>query len=338
MRTAPLKGPDGTPVAAPDWAAPKRADRVTLTIPVEVITPILGGGCELRELDDDDVIRGATVRGHLRFWWRALYAHDPPQPPPAPQTVFGRESELWGRAATDGKSESAVDLRIEVLEAGESDANDIHLQQTPGAYALWPARAVPNQNKPPAPRRTGTRFQLTLVVPKHGEAEVRDAVRAWILFGGYGSRTRRGLGSLTAHGDAAEDWLPASATRAELTGLFGRDVLGARGSPADAVPRLGGASLLVGAAVDDRILAWTTALGWLRDFRQGTGGPAGGRAREPGAGKPQPYRPSISNWPEADKVRRLSTPAPGRDWAHAPRHDATPAWPRAGFGLPIALR
>ena len=48
-------------------------------------------------------------------------------------------------------------------------------------------------------------------------------------------------------------------------------------------------------------------------------------------------RPSISNWPEADKVRHLSLPEGDLPWAHDPtgRHNATPAWPRAGFGLPI---
>ena len=60
-------------------------------------------------------------------------------------------------------------------------------------------------------------------------------------------------------------------------------------------------------------------------------GPPGGRAREPGAGKPQPQQPSISNWPEADKIRHIVRKTRG----HAPRHNPNPAWPRAGFGLPI---
>ena len=79
---------------------------------------------------------------------------------------------------------------------------------------------------------------------------------------------------------------------------------------------------------------WTTALDWLKDFRQGTKGAQGHRAREPGTGKPQPKRPSISNWPEPDKIRHLT----GKKAAHRPRHNATPAWPRAGFGLPIIGR
>ncbi|MGB7213436.1 MAG: type III-B CRISPR module RAMP protein Cmr1, partial [Gammaproteobacteria bacterium] len=41
---------------------------------LEVLTPILGGSHQTRAIDDVDVIRAPSVRGHLRFWWRALYA------------------------------------------------------------------------------------------------------------------------------------------------------------------------------------------------------------------------------------------------------------------------
>jgi CRISPR-associated protein Cmr1 len=97
------------------------------------------------------------------------------------------------------------------------------------------------------------------------------------------------------------------------------------------VPWFGGASVHVGSADRNAQTAWTKALDWLKEFRQGTTGQQGSRAREPGTGKAQPNRPSISNWPEADKVRRIKN----KTSAHAPRHNATAAWPRAGFGLPI---
>ncbi len=41
---------------------------------IETITPMLGGGSRSRMLDGVEVIRATTVHGHLRFWWRALYA------------------------------------------------------------------------------------------------------------------------------------------------------------------------------------------------------------------------------------------------------------------------
>src|SRR5690606_21000499 len=158
----------------------------------------------------------------------------------------------------------------------------------PGAYALWPAREERNKGTPPAPRRMpGTRFRLALIVPAGFETEVANALRAWILFGGYGGRTRRGLGSLRALDDVGA-WLPQDASRDAFTHLFGFDLFAAPTKTPGDVPWLGGAALHVGKAQRSAMQAWTTALDWLREFRQGTSGPQGNRARESGTGKPQP--------------------------------------------------
>ena len=50
-------------------------DAAEIALPIEVVTPILGGSPQTRTIDAVDIIRAATIRGHLRFWWRALYAH-----------------------------------------------------------------------------------------------------------------------------------------------------------------------------------------------------------------------------------------------------------------------
>lgn len=336
----PLKAPKylDLPPAKPR-AARSGPELVELRVQLEVVTPILGGSHQTRAIDDVDVIRAPSVRGHLRFWWRALYAAQYANA----DALYQRESALWGRAATDDGGRSAVQIRVSVERAGDTDSSEIRLfssrdqPATPGAYALWPARAETKTKTPTAPRRQpGTQFQLTLKVAGTDEdqAEVRNALRAWILFGGYGGRTRRGLGSLKVIADA-DGWLPTAATREALTSLFGVDVFTApTRTPCD-VPWFGGAAIHVGRADRNAQTAWTTALDWLKEFRQGTTDHQQlGRAREPGPnGNAQ--RPSISNWPEGDKVRRLSTPQRGLRWAHTPRHNQTPAWPRAGFGLPI---
>lgn len=302
-------------------------------VTLEVVTPILGGSHQTRAIDDVDAIRAPSIRGHLRFWWRALYAAQFT----STEDLYERESEIWGRAATDEGGRSSVEIRIDVEKEGAIDRSDIRLYDskdgnaTPGAYALWAAREEKRTNTPPAPRRApGTLFQVTLTTAASFEAEVRNALRAWILFGGYGGRTRRGLGSLRVRDDLGSS-LPLSATRDAIENCFGFDVFASpTAAPGDA-PWLGGAALHVGKADRDAMKAWTVALDWLKEFRQGTTGQPGDRAREPGTGKPQPNRPSISNWPEADKVRRIKR----KTNAHVPRHNATPAWPRAGFGLPI---
>jgi CRISPR-associated protein Cmr1 len=307
-----------------------------ISVRLEVVTPILGGGTETRALDEVDVIRAATVRGHLRFWWRALYG---PQYE-SPSALYEHESQIWGRAATDDGGRSDAEIRIDVERLGAVDQSDIRLydsregKATPGAYALWPAREDKKAETPTAPRRMpGTQFRLTLLTTASFETQVRNALRAWILFGGYGGRTRRGLGSLRALADHGS-WLPSKPTREAISALFGLDVFAPPTKKPGDTPWLGGAALQVGKADRDAVRAWVTALDWLKEFRQGTNGQPCDRAREPGAGKPQPQRRSISNWPEADKIRQLT----GKTRAHKPRHNATPAWPRAGFGLPIVGR
>ncbi|MDW8342834.1 MAG: hypothetical protein RMK73_15225, partial [Geminicoccaceae bacterium] len=166
----------------------------------------------------------------------------------------------------------------------------------------------------------------------------QNVVRAWILFGGYGSRTRRGLGSLTVPGDDGK-WLPKEPSLAELTRVFGRDVFAPASRAASETPRFAGATLLVGHTLSQKEMgiqtpmlseaerAWLTALHWLCDFRQGT---------NTGARKKGAKKPSVSNWPEADVIRRL-VPA---EWTHEPRpeHRGTVRWPRAEFGLPIGFQ
>lgn len=317
--------------AASSQRARRGSATCELNARIEVVTPILGGAVQTRTLDDLDIIRAPTVRGHLRFWWRALNAANYEKP----EDLYHRESQIWGGAAGDAGERSLVELRIEVACAADSDNSDIDLQQTPGAYALWPARAEKKQGqvtRPAVPRRKpGTRFRLTLVVPADLDVEIRNVVRAWLLFGGYGSRTRRGLGSFKVLEDEGA-LLPAQPTREAFAEVFGVDVFASAQMPVCDVPRLAGAALYVGKPDKDALRAWTAALDWLREFRQGIGKPGdkpGDRAREPGPRYGE--RPSVSNWPEADKIRHLK----GKTQAHPPRHNPSPAWPRAGFGLPI---
>ena len=41
------------------------------TYDIEVITPLFGGGVEAGVNDPITLIRPSSIRGHLRFWWRA---------------------------------------------------------------------------------------------------------------------------------------------------------------------------------------------------------------------------------------------------------------------------
>ena len=279
------------------------------------------------------MVRTPTIRGHLRFWWRALHAH---RFAGRPRTLYEEEARIWGRAGDEnGGGRSQIELRVSVLNRSEIDAGNVRFQD-PGAYALWPARRTGQDQ--PAPRRCpGLEFRLTVSASCADLTQVCDAVRLWILFGGYGSRTRRGLGALTVSGDG-RGWLPDGTNEDELVRSLGDLIASCNDSifraptgwTPSTVPVLAGASLLIAFPKRcDGMGAWLAALDRLRDFRQGApnGDPARSRAR------------GRSYWPEADMVRLL-TGRPGVDHRHAPRdeHTLPPKWPRAGFGLPIDIR
>ena len=97
-----------------------------ISVRLEVVTPILGGGVQTRSVDEIDVIRVPSVRGHLRFWWRALYAWQHP----TVQALRKRESTLWGCAATNDGGRSAIEVRIRVDRYGDIDSSDIRLNDS----------------------------------------------------------------------------------------------------------------------------------------------------------------------------------------------------------------
>jgi len=295
-------------------------------VTIETTTPILGGAPVTRQIDKVDVIRVPTIRGHLRFWWRALYG----KAFATPEKLFEAEARLWGKAADAHGGRSQVEISIEMQRSGQLDPDPAETSPA-HLYALWPYRAPADGTAAPG-RRAGVQFRLKVNAPVAEIDVVKNVVRAWILFGGYGGRTRRGVGSLTVSGDAAarRAWLPSAdddegwdqEPQGFLGNLFHPNPF-APSPGSSSFPVLSGTTLLLGPHYPANRAqdAWAKALAWLRDFRQGVG-----VARDPGHG-----RPGLSRWPEADKLRHLT----GR-YGHSARYtDKTPAWPRAEFGLPI---
>lgn len=303
----------------------QRQDLETIVVPLETITPILGGAAVPRTLDDHDPVRVPGIRGQLRFWWRALYGHGHD-----PATLARLEAELWGGVHGDAPVRSRVAVWIASLEPDTLDRNPRE-PEARELYALWPAAGNERKGVQPVPRwRSRLRFELALRFPPVMREAVERTLRAWILFGGIGSRTRRGCGSITVQEHERKAWLPVEPTAAELRRLLGQDVLRAVPAKATDMPSLRGAALLHGRSVSDPIQAWTQLIAWLHDFRQGPGS-----TDKYARGAKTDRRPGRSRWPEPDKVRHLSPLRAGQRWQHEPVYDHRPVWPRASFGLPI---
>jgi CRISPR-associated protein Cmr1 len=313
----------------------------TVSLSLRTIAPVLGGGAVTRRVEREGPVRVPGIRGQLRFWWRALHVHEHE----TPAELARREAELWGGMGRDREQpkRSLVDVWVQDAQ-GRPDEREVR-PGMPGFYALWPARGqrkgervIEDEAERWAP---DLRFRLCVRAPRGQVMEdVQRTLRAWLLFGGIGSRTRRGLGSLTVVDGDRREWLPVQPTQAELARLLGRNISFAGDRPweqAHDTPALDGALLHWGKAQSSGELVWQQALGWLSEFRQGAPKPGSQSdrryAREP-APKEDPQRPGRSHWPEPDKVRLLS----GKDspWTHEIVHTSeTMAWPRASFGLPI---
>lgn len=198
--------PRTVPIPPPQLKAPVQE---TWTLRLRTITPLFGGSATPRKVDAGNPIRSASVRGHLRFWWRATagarYA--------TPGELFQAEEEIWGSAQQYGK------VALRVLEQKTGDAvKPSDLVGDKGTARTGPMERFflhpfnPNRSEG-LEEASGLRWveftlELTLNLSDPEKEHLRRALRAWIAFGGVGARTRRGVGALEAV-DGSKDWLPA---------------------------------------------------------------------------------------------------------------------------------
>lgn len=288
---------------------------------IQIITPIFGGGVNAGEYDSVTPIRPSSIRGHLRFWWRAIRGakfEDSAQ-------LFNREGEIWGTA----DSPSPVTIRVVQPDSGSlgqrkaSDFYGFSSKYGPESYVLFPAR-----DKGHPLLKEGLTFRLGICWSKAEKIEdisldVEAAVWAWTNFGGIGSRTRRGCGALFCEETAPEDIAGLGKWYRKKLDDYGIIQQQVRDWPT--MPD----KVLVGSTVGKPIDQWAEAIEVMRAFRQGAGvgrnpGSSGG-ARMPGR----------SRWPEPEAIRSLTK-------ARLSKHQRMPAipedaFPRAEFGLPIVF-
>jgi CRISPR-associated protein Cmr1 len=295
----------------------KPPDDTTWTLELRTITPMFGGSATPREVDTDHPVRAASVRGHLRFWWRATAGARYE----SAKELFEAEEKIWGSAEKPG----SVALRVNVTQPGSKkpcakfpDGKVFpNFGSYPG-YALFPFQGKARRDKQsgritieeqPADCITSIEFALDLTYPKAIDLEIRNAVWAWVQFGGIGARTRRGCGSL----EFVEAYEFSGETRRIHPNLL------------TLVPVV----CLVGESdLDDAVSAWRQAVEVYKEFRQGKG-----FARNPGSDPQKPAKLGRSKYPEPDSIRALY---PHERWTHSAEHPVR-GFPRADLGLPIVF-
>ncbi|WP_315783314.1 MULTISPECIES: RAMP superfamily CRISPR-associated protein [unclassified Bradyrhizobium] len=183
----------------------------SLTAEFEVLTPLFLGGADQSRAE----LRPPSFRGLLRFWYRAA---DP--------AFRSWEPRLFGGIG-EGEGQGAVLLRItsrrppQLVEWGSFRADRFKQGQGRDTRNGLVYLGFPFQMKDGGRRAiaTGHRFELRCLLRhaqgasdnEHVQMQRRLAAAVWLLahFGGAGSRSRRGFGSLALRNwsDAGGDWL-----------------------------------------------------------------------------------------------------------------------------------
>ncbi|MEW6243536.1 MAG: type III-B CRISPR module RAMP protein Cmr1 [Bacillota bacterium] len=249
-----------TSVAPPEWTPPAK-NKVRQCLDISVILPLFGGGPEPRTVVAVEPVRPASVRGHLRYWWRVLYGVSFQ----SPDKLFEQERELWGSAETFGQ----VELSVRVTDRGTDTtcsqlAGTPHPRTGPGlGYFLFPFAAEKATNTPEAVGKMGIKFSLTLEFPTAYTSALENTLKAWLTFGGIGARTRRGCGALSG----PQQYLPPHAPpdlEKWLSSLCAHDPVQ---SPATTL--LHGSSLLLGPKCSNAMEAWEQLARFWAAFRKG---------------------------------------------------------------------
>ena len=247
-------------------ALPLRSGLIS-DLDANVATVLCGGGAEAGRNDPFDPFRIPSIRGHLRFWWRATRGGA------CADAVELRkvEAQIWG------DTERASPVKFRILNAKPGVEKRAAQPRPDGRgwddeqprYVLFPAQ---ENRREMGYIYAGGSFHLEVRAPESLIADVESALWAWFAFGGIGGRTRRGCGSLYCK-TYAHTWKPES-------------VLG-DGQARD-WPVLRGGAVVMGSKKSPWANCWQECIDMLQTFRQDRPRP---RAR--------------SKWPEPDEIRRI---------------------------------
>ncbi len=203
-----LEAPDSLPERGASTAWVRELDLTALT-------PIYKGGADPDGIDESYPFRGPTIRGQLRTWWRAT------QDTTNLETLRLAERDLFGgvfekdaaeRQDPGAKPRPAASL----VRVGLSD-----MSSKRGRPGLGLKYAVGWVDGGAEAYHLEARGRLRVEVPGEHGAAMDRALRAWLLLGGVGSRSRRGLGKVwTTTSDVIEPLASADDLLAQLALLM----------------------------------------------------------------------------------------------------------------------
>lgn len=143
----------------------------TITYNCEVLTPLFSAGADTNEPE----FRAATIKGSLRFWFRALHGH------------FAKVEDLQAEERKYfGDTSRRSPLLIRCIPEGNPQTE---------RKALLPHR-TDNRRSPAEAILPGSRFTVKLTMPSNQLEKIKALFELAIFLGGWGRRSRRGAGSI----------------------------------------------------------------------------------------------------------------------------------------------
>lgn len=183
-----------------------------LRLTLETVTPLFLGGSEPRGKPE---LRPSSVKGALRFWWRALWGGVHPNA--SPHQLLKAESAVFGNTEQAAPVVMRLAGELPELHRGTFSRNQAGL-----GYLFFTFRKT-GQDPARSGFDAGQTFELILSprvgLPKEQVDEVWKqscaALWLWTRFGALGARSRRGAGALQVV--EASEWpeeLPSPIVRA----------------------------------------------------------------------------------------------------------------------------
>ncbi len=213
----------------------------TITITLKVVTPLFTGGVMQEEKDKGPMpeLRAQTIKGLLRFWYRALHPPIPQQPEP-----WKEEFRIFGSTAGKG-NQSVFRLSVDSEPTFEEPspmpwpAALAYLGYGPVGIVKKKQREKQNLTGPNWVNvtrpwiRPCTEIHLNLRFgPRARPQDIDEVMQAcWALctFGGIGSRSRHGWGSVQLirvsdpqYNDLTQNFRTEEELKAHITGNLGR--------------------------------------------------------------------------------------------------------------------
>lgn len=168
----------------------------------KIITPMFIGDAK-QELTN---LRPPSIKGALRFWWRALnwgkfFKGDIAQ---ALRDLHEQEGKLFGQAAREGVEAGQASFLLQLSEQpkliDQNKEKDWPQNQTGSGY-LGYGLMKDNKQAHREGFKENTKFSLSLIFKPNTSTEninsIKETLEVWGLLGGLGARSRRGFGSIS---------------------------------------------------------------------------------------------------------------------------------------------